>query len=131
MRNALFPLASLAVLMLSLAMPAAAQQTDRVLTIYGTDKCPKNTSGQDIVVCVVRPEAERYRIPKEFRQSTEIAPSNQSWANRAASIDSVGRTGAESCSASGPTGWTGCWAQQMRTAKAERKAGLATTVPER
>ena len=130
MRKTLLPLSAFVLVTAVSPMPVAAQQADRVLTIYGTDKCPKNAAGEDIVVCVVKPENERYRIPKEFRQSIEIAPTNQSWANRAASIDSLGRTGANSCSTSGPTGWTGCWAQQMRQAKAERKAGLATKDPE-
>ncbi len=112
------------------AVPALAQQTDRVLIIYGNDKCPTNASGEEIVVCSRQPEAERYRIPKEFRQPTEIAPQNQSWAARAQSIDQLGRSGTGSCSASGAGGWTGCWAQQMRAAKAERKAGLATTDPQ-
>ena len=128
MRKILLPLAALA--LLAPVLPAHAQQTDRVLTIYGKDKCPTNSSGQDIFVCVVRPESERYRIPKEFRAPTDIAPANQSWANRAAAVDALGRTGADSCSSVGPTGWTGCWAQQMRQAKAEWKAGLATKDPD-
>lgn len=127
MRSILIPLAS--IVALSLAMPVAAQQADRVLTIYGNDKCPTNAGGQEIVVCIRKGEAERFRIPKEFRQSSEIAPTNQSWANRAASIDSIGRTGADSCSAVGPTGWTGCFAQQARAAKAERRAAAAADSP--
>jgi len=107
------------------SVPASAQQTDRVLVLYGNDKCPTNSSGQEIVVCNRRPEAERYRIPKELRGATEIAPQNQSWAARAESIDQLGRSGTGSCSASGPGGWTGCWAQQMKQAKAERRAAAA------
>ncbi len=109
----------------SLSAPVFAQQTDKVLTIFGNDKCPTNSNGEEIVVCNRVPETERYRIPKELRTPTAIAPENQSWSNRAASIDQIGRMGAGSCSSVGPGGWTGCWAQQMRAAKAERKQGLS------
>lgn len=105
---------------------APAQQADRVLTIYGNDKCPTNSSGEEIVVCSRRPEAERFRIPKEFRQSPLIAPENQSWAQRAQGVlDAGARTGTGSCSASGPGGWTGCWQQQMRAMRAEREQSSA------
>ena len=108
-----------ALLVAPLALPATVQaQTanDRILTIFGNDPCPKDT------ICVRAPEAERYRIPKQFRHDGPIAPANQSWAARAQSIDSVGRTGTGSCSAVGAGGWTGCYLQQMRAARAERKA---------
>ena len=111
------------------SQPVFAQAQTRVLDIFGNDKCPTNAAGEEIVVCARRPEAERYRIPKEFRQSSEIAPGNQSWANRAASLDSVGRTGTDSCSTTGPSGWTGCWAQQMRQARAEKRAAAAADSP--
>ena len=103
--------------------PALAQQMDRVLTIYGTDRCPTNSSGEEIVVCARRPEGERYRIPKELRTSPEIAPNNQSWAARAEGLTAVGAsTGTGTCSAVGSAGQTGCFAQRARAAKAERKA---------
>ena len=106
--------------------PVAAQAMDKVLVIYGTDRCPTNAAGEEIVVCARRPEGERYRIPKELRTPTEIAPNNQSWAARAQGVSDAGsRTGTGSCSAVGGSGWTGCWAQQMRAAKAERKANVA------
>ena len=106
--------------------PVAAQALDKVLVIYGKDRCPTNAAGEEIVVCARRPEGERYRIPKELRQSTEIAPGNQSWAARQQSTTNAGaRTGTGSCSAVGAGGWTGCWAEQMRAARAERKANAA------
>jgi hypothetical protein len=108
-------------------LPALAQglQNDRVLTIFGSDPCPKDT------ICVRAPEAERYRIPKELRQSTVIAPENQSWAARAGqTLDAGSKSGPGSCTASGPGGWTGCWQQQMRAARAERKAAQAEANPD-
>ena len=96
------------------AAPALAQSNDRVLMIFGQDKCPANTS------CIRAPESERFRIPKDLRQSTEN-PQNQ-WATRAKSIDTAGAAGTGSCSNTGAGGWTGCFGQQMRTYKADRAA---------
>ncbi len=108
----------------ALPTPAAAQRAERVLVIFGNDPCPTNASGDEIIVCARRPETERYRIPKEVRPRSQ-APQNQSWAARSQSAMSVGRTGTDSCSAVGGGGWTGCWAEQMRAAKAEAKQKAA------
>ena len=112
---------------LALANPAVAQiaANERILTIFGEDKCPADT------ICVRAPENERYRIPKQFRNSGVIAPQNQSWAARAEGTLSAGaRTGIGSCSANGPAGWTGCWAQQMRAARAEAAANAKDINPD-
>lgn len=109
-----------------LATPALAQQTDRVLVLYGSDKCPTNASGQEIVVCSRRPEGERFRIPKELRSPIVITPENQSWAAKVNdTLNAGGASGTGSCSAVGAGGWTGCWAQQMRDAKRQRQADSA------
>ena len=106
----------------ALAVPAFAQSADRVLVIYGTDKCPTNAAGEEIYVCARRPDSERYRIPKELRTPIEITPQNRSWAMRANETMSAGAaTGIGSCSNVGPGAWTGCWAQQMRAAREERR----------
>lgn len=101
----------------ALASPvtAQAQNNDKMLVIFGNDPCPAGT------ICVRKGESERFRIPKDLRQS---APSthNERWADRARSIQDVGATGTGSCSAVGGGGWTGCWAKEMREAKAARKA---------
>jgi len=101
-----------------LAGPAFAQQNDKALVIYGQDKCPAGT------VCIRAPESDRYRIPQSLR-SGPLAPKDQPWAQRAASIANVGASGAGSCSNSGAGGWTGCWTQQMKAARAEKKQQAA------
>ena len=118
---ALFALAPLAMI-----TPATAQiANERILTIFGSDKCPTDT------ICVRAPENERYRIPKQFRNDGIIKPENQSWAARAEGTLSAGaKTGIGSCSANGPGGWTGCWAQQMRAARAEAKATAEANNPD-
>lgn len=114
-------LASLAALPLLVpAMPAQAQRSERVLVIFGNDPCPTNASGDEIIVCARRPESERYRIPQELRPRSQN-PQNQSWAVRSQAAMDTGRTGTGSCSATGAGGWTGCWAEQMRQYKQEKK----------
>ncbi|MEP6786092.1 MAG: hypothetical protein ABI898_10175 [Sphingomonadales bacterium] len=129
MRKPIFAAALLSVA-LPFAGPALAQQTDRVLVIFGNDKCPTNASGEEIVVCARRPEGERYRIPKELRSPILITPENQSWAAKANdTLDAGAGSGIGSCTASGPAGGTGCWAQRMRQAKRQRQAdGLESQV---
>ena len=105
--------------------PAKAQRSERVLVIFGNDPCPTNGSGDEIIVCARRPEAERYRIPKELRPPSQ-SPDAQSWAVRSQSALDAGRTGTGSCSATGAGGWTGCWTQQMRAAKEEAKQQAAS-----
>jgi len=99
---------------LGLAAPAFAQQNDKALIVYGNDKCPEGT------VCIRAPESERYRIPQSLR-SGPLAPQDQPWAQRAASIATVGNGGTGSCTNVGAGGWTGCWNQQMKAARAEKK----------
>ena len=97
------------------AAPAFAQQEDRVLVIYGNDKCP-TSAGQEIVVCARKPEAERFRIPSELRPGGV-----NSWREQAKDLEFAGASGTQSCSAAGTGGWTGCWNQLMSQARAERK----------
>lgn len=101
--------------------PALAQSQDRFIIIYGKDRCP-SSAGQEIVVCVRKPETERYRIPEELRD-TEITPHNTSWAQRAQGVEYVSQGGTtQSCSASGSNGWTGCMQKMFAEARAEKQA---------
>jgi hypothetical protein len=99
-----------------LVAPAAA--ADRVLVIYGNDKCP-TSNGEEIVVCSRKPEGERYRIPEELRHTTNRG--NENWSDRASSLEYVGRTGIQSCSTSGSGGATGCFKELARKACDEHK----------
>lgn len=98
--------------------PADAEMVKQVI-VYGDDPCPAST-GNEIQVCARLPEGDRYRIPKELRTDPND-PRVQSWANRAKSIEYVGRSGTESCSPVGAGGFTGCFEQIARAAKEERK----------
>lgn len=111
-----------ALLVLPVSAPAAADE--RILQVFGDEPCPANT------ICVRSPIEEKYRIPKRLRQSPTIAPERQSWAARASSVTDAGaKTGIGSCTAVGPGGWTGCYAEQMRAARAERQQRTAESTP--
>lgn len=93
-----------------------------VLVLYGNERCPTNTDGDEIVICERRDAQEQYRVPKELREFA-ITPENQSWAAKAQGtldtglgVDTIG-----SCSAVGAGGNLGCFAQQAKAAKAERR----------
>ena len=109
-----FLLPAAALLAGGLAGTAFAQQNDKALVIYGNDKCPEGT------ICIRAKESDRYRIPQSLR-SGPLAPQDQPCAQRAASIANVGASGTGSCTNSGAGGWTGCWNQQMKAARAEKK----------
>jgi hypothetical protein len=103
---------------LPLAAPAEAQRTQRVLTIFGEDKCP-TSDGDEIVICQRKPEGDRYRIPEELRRTE---PTTDTWGDRASSLEYVGRSGTQSCSASGASGASGCFKELARKACDEDKA---------
>ena len=103
------------------ALPApVAAQSNNVLVIYGNDRCPTDSDGHEIMVCVRRPQEERYRIPKEFR-TTPITPQRESWAVRQQEAMSTGGTGVGSCSTVGPGGFTGCMTREIHSAIKEAK----------
>ena len=76
------------------------------IIVYGNDRCP-SSNDDEVVVCARKPESERYRIPEKLRQGGSLQ-SRQAWAERAKSLEYVGRTGIQSCSPVGPGGHTGC-----------------------
>ncbi len=103
------------------AAPAAAQSADRIIDIYGNDKCP-SSGGQDIVVCRRHDETERYRIPKNLR---EQAPAPQAAGNTGlAAMNSTGATGVQvnSCSTIGAGVAAGCLKQEADAWKADQNA---------
>lgn len=109
-----------------LAFPAYAQaEADaevpiNQLIVYGDDPCPPST-GDEIVVCARKGEAERYRIPEALRQSE--SPANEAWTERVAAYEMVGATGTLSCSPVGPGGASGCTTQLIERAYAENAGG--------
>ena len=113
--------------------PAAEAQTtgQRIseIIVYGNDPCPRSTD-DEVVVCARKPESERYRIPERFREGG-TRQQREAWANKARSVEMVGRTGIQSCSPVGPAGYTGCMEQMINQAREEsREAEAGQTPPE-
>ncbi|USU03741.1 hypothetical protein NF700_10255 [Sphingomonadaceae bacterium OTU29MARTA1] len=94
-----------------------------VLVLYGNERCPTNTDGDEIVVCERRSAREQYRVPKELRDF-QVTPQNESWAARAqGTLDTgVGVSTLGSCSAVGAAGQTGCFVQNARAVRKENQA---------
>lgn len=93
----------------------------RLITVFGTEQCPKPTSPDEVVVCARLPEAEIYRIPAQLRRTE----TRQSVFSRNRSLllgDSAGGAGGSigSCSAVGPGGMIGCNNRQVDAWAADR-----------
>jgi len=90
------------------------------LIIYGNDACPQSQDPQEVTVCAVLSEDDRFRVPPNLRQNPND-PASRSWAGRALELSYAGRTGTQSCSTVGGGGFTGCFDQLARQAVAERR----------
>lgn len=122
-------LAALAPLLLLAAVPAAgpAEPTRfQTLTVFGADACPRS-SADEVVVCARLPESERYRVPKRLRERrSKPGAASVAWGRKVEALEYVGRVGTpNSCSPVGSGGFTGCFQQFMRQARAEREADAA------
>ena len=115
----------------ALALPAAPAdaQAGKVteVIVYGSDACPRS-SDDNVVVCARRPEAERYRIPEQYRKGGS-RQARQSWGRQAETLETVGATGINSCSAVGPAGHTGCLQKMIQQARKERQAAARGEEP--
>jgi hypothetical protein len=122
----LYPAAFLIALPL-LALPAFAKDPDlperqSILVIYGDDPCPRAASDDEAVVCARRPESDRYRIPRRFRNRPD-RPSEVAWGSRVESLDEASATGRpNSCSVVGSYGQSGCQQQFISQWYAARRA---------
>ncbi|XUU61353.1 hypothetical protein ACRAQ6_03510 [Erythrobacter sp. HA6-11] len=107
---------------LLLAAPAAAQDEagDKVNMViaYDESECPESAAENEIVVCEILVEAERYRVPAALR--TSDSPENRSWSQRVESIRYIGEFGTMSCSPAGAGGFLGCTQQMIDAAYKDR-----------
>ncbi len=114
---------AIASLVLALTGAAAVQAQEanepkvNMVIVYGADACPES-SDDTITVCARKGEGERFRIPEPLREHR--SPQNESWNNRVLAYETVGRTGTNSCSATGAGGWTGCQGQLIKQAYGEK-----------
>ena len=117
MKKLMLSAASAAVVLTSMAAfptAALAQAGDRKVLIFGTDPCPRDA------ICIRAPESQRYRIPDALNpQGTP--QERQSWSQKSQVLETVGNTGAQSCSAVGPGGHTGCLIQSIKQARSQTR----------
>lgn len=121
-------------LLLTLPSPAIADDTEygdaqqstppermSFLVTFGAEKCPE-AKGEEIVVCAVQPESDRYRIPKKLRAPDDVAVGGGSWPAAVESLDTYSRALLpNSCSVNGSAGFTGCTQQMLQQWFAERR----------
>lgn len=104
-----------------IAAPAFAQDEggDKVNMViaYNEDECPE-AQGDEIIVCEILVEAERYRIPSNLRSSS--SPENTAWAKRVERLKLIGNFGTYSCTPAGAGGVTGCTQQMIDAAYADK-----------
>lgn len=106
-------------------------QRIRQVTLTGNEACP-TAAADEIVVCSRLDPNEQFRVPKNLRQAPEVPAQNQSWVNRAATVDQVGRVAGglpNTCSPIGTGGQSGCgvaagqaWAAERRQTRREEAA---------
>ena len=99
----------------------------RLVTVFGTEECPKPTSPDEIVVCARLPDSEIYRIPPKLRTAERRVSPFQ--ANRSLLLgDATGGAGGSigSCSAVGPGGLFGCDRRQIDAWAKDRANRMGT-----
>jgi hypothetical protein len=117
-------LSGAAAVQVSAPQPALAQiGTDRIIDVYGNERCP-SSNGQQIVVCRRHPETERYRIPKDLRDAEPAPQAAGGNVGAVSAVNTTGGTGVQinSCNAIGAGVNAGCTKSQLDNWKAQRRA---------
>ena len=108
---------------LGAAAPAAAQSANEKINMviaYSEDECPV-AQPDELVICEILVEADRYRIPSNLRYSE--SPQNVARAEQLDKIKYVGDFGAMSCDPAGAGGFTGCTQKFIEAAYKDRAQG--------
>lgn len=98
-------------------------QRIRQVTLTGSEACP-TAAADEIVVCSRLDPNDQFRVPKPLRRPLEVPAQNQSWVNRAATVDRVGRVAGglpNTCSPIGTGGQSGCSIQAGQAWAAEKR----------
>ncbi|WP_416907282.1 MAG: hypothetical protein ACMVO5_09530 [Polymorphobacter sp.] len=107
------------------------QPRQRLVTVFGTEPCPKPESPDEVVVCARLPESEIYRIPEQLRQpESQRSPFEE---NRALLVGDVAGGGIGSCSAVAAGGAVGCNQKQVDAWARDRtgRMGAEEEIPRR
>jgi hypothetical protein len=106
------------------AAPALAQiGQDRIIDVYGDEKCP-SSNGQQIVVCRRHKAEEKYRIPEGLRDSEREPQAAGGNVGAVNAVNTTGGTGVQvnSCNAIGAGVNAGCTKQGIDAWKAQQRA---------
>lgn len=103
------------------------QPRQRLVTVFGTEPCPKPTSPDEVVVCARLPESEIYRIPTPLRQAERRRSPFEE--NRAMLVGEYGGTGFGTCSAVGASGVVNCSRRQVDAWAADRAGRMGYEEP--
>lgn len=100
----------------------------RLVTVFGTEECPKPSSPDEVVVCARLPDSEVYRIPKQLRAANDkrVSPFQ---ANRSLLLgDASGGAGGSigSCSVIGGGGMIGCTGKDVDAWAQDRASRMGT-----
>ena len=97
----------------------------KLVTVYGTDTCPKQTDPDESIICTRRPAEERYRIPPTVRSDVKPDGAFEGSNRKALLGDASGGAGGSigSCSAVGPGGASGCNQAMQDQYRSARKNG--------
>lgn len=128
----LAPIAPMAAPLAAQDTPASVRETSTEAPVNGvvylykpTDRCPTDSDGNEIVVCVRRPPGSQYRIPPEVLPKT-MKPEYRAFAARnAESIAGAGAAGTGSCTSTRVGGATGCNEQALDAWRRDRAARRA------
>ena len=104
------------------AQASSAPQRIRSVQLTKGQPCPKAV-GDEVVVCSTIEDP--YRIPKPLRDAVTPSAAKQSWVNRAATLDQVGREAGglpDTCSPVGTGGQSGCALLINQRYAAEKRA---------
>jgi hypothetical protein len=120
----------------SLKPPAPAgdgtQPRRKLVTVFGTEPCPKPSSPDEVVVCARLPDSEQYRIPPQLRQAQNQPSPFQQNRNLLLGSPSDGLTGGAavgSCSTIGPGAQSGCNQRDIDAWAADRSSRMGYTEP--
>jgi hypothetical protein len=117
-------LSGAAAIQIAAPAPVLAQiSQDRVIDVYGDEKCP-SSGGQQIVVCHHHDIQEKYRIPKDLRDSEPEPQAAGGNIGAASAVATTGGTGVQvqSCNAIGAGVNAGCTKSQLDNWKAQQRA---------
>ena len=111
----------------TLKQPASSdgsQPRQKLVTVFGTEPCPKPSSPDEVIVCARLPESEIYRIPTPLRKAETKESPFQSNRNLLLGDSSGGAGGSiGSCTAIGAGGMMGGCTRRQVDAWAKDRAG--------